>query len=99
MALLVFRRVNGQATEVNRRRPLLPMASPTGSAASTMPPSAGAQSLLLVDASAFSHSWRPVVKAAGYRFGVAPNAQEGLLALRFRVELDVVLDRTLECRT
>ena len=48
--------------------------------------------MLLVDDSAFFRNMlAPVLKAAGYRVRVAPNAQEGLLALRSGQNFDVVL--------
>jgi two-component system chemotaxis sensor kinase CheA len=51
-----------------------------------------AQSVLLVDDSAFFRNMlAPVLKAAGYRVRVAPNAQEGLSALRSGQSFDVVL--------
>ena len=50
------------------------------------------RSLLLVDDSAFFRNMlAPVLKAAGYRVRVAPNAQEGLTALRSGQNFDVVL--------
>jgi len=53
--------------------------------------SSTAQSLLLVDDSAFFRNMlAPVLKAAGYKVRVAVNAQEGLLALRSQ-NFDVVL--------
>jgi two-component system chemotaxis sensor kinase CheA len=57
-----------------------------------MRPSATSQSVLLVDDSAFFRNMlAPVLKAAGYRVRVAPNAQEGLTALRSGQNFDVVL--------
>jgi two-component system chemotaxis sensor kinase CheA len=57
-----------------------------------MKPSASAQSILLVDDSAFFRNMlAPVLKAAGYRVRVATNAEEGLLALRSGEEFDAVL--------
>jgi len=57
-----------------------------------MRPSASSQSVLLVDDSAFFRNMlAPVLKAAGYRVRVAPNAQEGLTALRSSQSFDVVL--------
>ncbi len=50
------------------------------------------QSVLLVDDSAFFRNMlAPVLKAAGYKVRVAPNAQEGLTALRSGQAFDVVL--------
>jgi two-component system chemotaxis sensor kinase CheA len=57
-----------------------------------MRPSASSQSVLLVDDSAFFRNMlAPVLKAAGYRVRVVPNAQEGLVALRSGQSFDVVL--------
>ena len=48
--------------------------------------------MLLVDDSAFFRNMlAPVLKAAGYKVRVAPNAQEGLTALRSGQSFDVVL--------
>ena len=48
--------------------------------------------MLLVDDSAFFRNMlAPVLKAAGYQVRVAPNAQEGLTALRSGQIFDVVL--------
>ncbi|MFX6865342.1 response regulator, partial [Acinetobacter baumannii] len=55
-------------------------------------PSATSQSVLLVDDSAFFRNMlAPVLKAAGYKVRTAPNAQEGLAALRSGQGFDVVL--------
>ncbi len=56
-----------------------------------MLPTHTAQSLLLVDDSAFFRNMlAPVLKGAGYRVRDAPNAQEGLVALRSGQAFDVV---------
>jgi two-component system, chemotaxis family, sensor kinase CheA len=84
--------IKGQATEVIDVGHLLPMAFADWFSRKEMRPSAGAQSVLLVDDSAFFRNMlAPVLKAAGYRVRVAPNAQEGLLALRSGQAFDVVL--------
>jgi len=57
-----------------------------------MRPSATSQSVLLVDDSAFFRNMlAPVLKAAGYRVRVAPNAQEGLVRCARAKAFDVVL--------
>jgi two-component system chemotaxis sensor kinase CheA len=57
-----------------------------------MRPSATAQSVLLVDDSAFFRNMlAPVLKAAGYRVRVANNAQEGLVVLRSGLRFDAIL--------
>jgi two-component system chemotaxis sensor kinase CheA len=57
-----------------------------------MRPSLSAQQVLLVDDSAFFRNMlAPVLKAAGYKVRVAPNAQEGLAALRSGQTFDAVL--------
>jgi len=84
--------IKGQATEVIDVGHFLPMAFADWFSRKEMRPSAGAQSVLLVDDSAFFRNMlAPVLKAAGYRVRVAPNAQEGLLALRSGQTFDVVL--------
>jgi len=84
--------IKGQATEVIDVGHFLPMAFADWFSRKEMRPSAGAQSVLLVDDSAFFRNMlAPVLKAAGYRVRVAPNAQEGLLALRSGQSFDVVL--------
>ena len=70
----------------------LPMAFADWFSRREMRPSASAQSVLLVDDSAFFRNMlAPVLKAAGYKVRVAPNAQEGLAALRSGQVFDVVL--------
>ena len=84
--------IKGQATEVIDVGHFLPMAFADWFSRKEMRPSAGAQSVLLVDNSAFFRNMlAPVLKAAGYRVRVAPNAQEGLTALRSGQAFDVVL--------
>src|SRR3984893_9043407 len=84
--------IKGQATEVIDVGHFLPMAFADWFSRKEMRPSAGAQSVLLVDDSAFFRNMlAPVLKAAGYRVRVAPNAQEGLVALRSGQVFDVVL--------
>jgi two-component system chemotaxis sensor kinase CheA len=84
--------IKGQATEVIDVGHFLPMAFADWFSRKEMRPSAGAQSVLLVDDSAFFRNMlAPVLKAAGYRVRVAPNAQEGLMALRSGQTFDVVL--------
>jgi two-component system chemotaxis sensor kinase CheA len=84
--------IKGQATEVIDVGHFLPMAFADWFSRKEMRPSASAQSVLLVDDSAFFRNMlAPVLKAAGYRVRVAPNAQEGLLALRSGQVFDVVL--------
>jgi two-component system, chemotaxis family, sensor kinase CheA len=84
--------IKGQATEVIDVGHFLPMAFADWFARKEMRPSASAQSVLLVDDSAFFRNMlAPVLKAAGYRVRVAPNAQEGLAALRSGQAFDVVL--------
>ncbi len=84
--------IKGQATEVIDVGHFLPMAFADWFNRKEMRPSASAQSVLLVDDSAFFRNMlAPVLKAAGYRVRVAPNAQEGLAALRSGQAFDVVL--------
>ena len=84
--------IKGQATEVIDVGHFLPMAFADWFSRKEMRPSASAQAVLLVDDSAFFRNMlAPVLKAAGYRVRVAPNAQEGLLALRSGQSFDVVL--------
>ena len=84
--------IKGLATEVIDVGHFLPMAFADWFSRKEMRPSAGAQSVLLVDDSAFFRNMlAPVLKAAGYRVRVAPNAQEGLTALRSGQVFDVVL--------
>jgi two-component system chemotaxis sensor kinase CheA len=84
--------IKGQATEVIDVGHFLPMAFPDWFTRKEMSPSASAQSVLLVDDSAFFRNMlAPVLKAAGYKVRVAPNAQEGLTVLRSGQSFDVVL--------
>src|ERR1700688_4791910 len=84
--------IKGQATEVIDVGHFLPMAFADWFSRKEMRPSQLAQSVLLVDDSAFFRNMlAPVLKAAGYRVRVAPNAQEGLMALRSGQSFDVVL--------
>jgi two-component system chemotaxis sensor kinase CheA len=83
--------IKGQATEVIDVGHFLPMAFADWFSRKEMRPAASAQSVLLVDDSAFFRNMlAPVLKAAGYRVRVATNAQEGLMALRSQ-SFDVVL--------
>jgi two-component system, chemotaxis family, sensor kinase CheA len=84
--------IKGQATEVIDVGHFLPMAFADWFSRKEMRPSASSQSVLLVDDSAFFRNMlAQVLKAAGYRVRVAPNAQEGLVALRSGQAFDVVL--------
>src|ERR1700716_1017404 len=84
--------IKGHATEVIDAGHFLPMAFADWFSRKEMRPSTSAQSVLLVDDSAFFRNMlAPVLKAAGYRVRVAPNAQEGLTALRSGQVFDVVL--------
>jgi two-component system chemotaxis sensor kinase CheA len=84
--------IKGQATEVIDVGHFLPMAFADWFTRKEMKESASAQSVLLVDDSAFFRNMlAPVLKAAGYKVRVAPNAQEGLVALRSGQSFDVVL--------
>jgi two-component system chemotaxis sensor kinase CheA len=84
--------IKGQATEVIDVGHFLPMAFADWFSRKEMRPAASSQSVLLVDDSAFFRNMlAPVLKAAGYRVRVAPNAQEGLSALRSGQAFDVVL--------
>jgi two-component system chemotaxis sensor kinase CheA len=84
--------IKGQATEVIDVGHFLPMAFADWFTRKEMRPSAASQSVLLVDDSAFFRNMlAPVLKAAGYRVRVAPNAQEGLAVLRSGQSFDVVL--------
>jgi two-component system chemotaxis sensor kinase CheA len=84
--------IKGQATEVIDVGHFLPMAFADWFSRKEMRPSSTAQSVLLVDDSAFFRNMlAPVLKAAGYKVRTAPNAQEGLAALRSGQTFDVVL--------
>ena len=84
--------VSALATEVIDVGHFLPMAFADWFSRKEMRPSSSAQSVLLVDDSAFFRNMlAPVLKAAGYKVRTAPNAQEGLAALRSGQSFDVVL--------
>jgi two-component system chemotaxis sensor kinase CheA len=84
--------IKGQATEVIDVGHFLPMAFADWFSRKEMRLSATAQTVLLVDDSAFFRNMlAPVLKAAGYRVTVAQNGQEGLAALRSGNSFDVVL--------
>ncbi len=84
--------IKGQATEVIDVGHFLPMAFADWFHRKEMRPSLSAQQVLLVDDSAFFRNMlAPVLKAAGYKVRVAPNAQEGLAALRSGQTFDAVL--------
>jgi two-component system chemotaxis sensor kinase CheA len=84
--------IKGLATEVIDVGHFLPMAFADWFTRKEMSPSATAHSVLLVDDSAFFRNMlAPVLKAAGYKVRVAPNAQEGLAALRSGQKFNVVL--------
>src|SRR6201987_4784897 len=81
----------GQPPGVTDAGHFLPMAFADWFSRKEMRPSASAQSVLLVDDSAFFRNMlAPGLKAAGYKVRTAPNAQEGLAALRAQ-SFDVVL--------
>jgi two-component system, chemotaxis family, sensor kinase CheA len=84
--------IKGQATEVIDVGHFLPMAFADWFSRKEMRASKNAQSILLVDDSAFFRNMlAPVLKAAGYRVRVATNAQEGLVALRSGQDFNAVL--------
>ena len=84
--------IKGQATEVIDIAHYLPMAFADWFTRSEMKPSQRAQSLLLVDDSAFFRNMlAPVLKAAGYRVEVATNARDGLMILRSRQDIQAVV--------
>src|SRR5690348_1538172 len=84
--------IKGLATEVIDVGHFLPMAFADWFSRKEMRPSSTAQSVLLVDDSAFFRNMlAPVLKAAGYKVRTAPNAQEALAALRSGQPFDVVL--------
>jgi two-component system chemotaxis sensor kinase CheA len=84
--------IKGQATEVIDVGHVLPMAFADWFSRKEMRASSTAQSVLLVDDSAFFRNMlAPVLKAAGYKVRVAVNAQEGLAELRSKQTFDVVL--------
>ena len=84
--------VKGQATEVIDVGHFLPMAFADWFNRKEMRPSSTAQTVLLVDDSAFFRNMlAPVLKAAGYRGTVAQSGQEGLGVLRSGNQFDVIL--------
>jgi two-component system, chemotaxis family, sensor kinase CheA len=84
--------VKGQATEVIDVGHFLPMAFADWFARKEMRPSSTAQTVLLVDDSAFFRNMlAPVLKAAGYRVSVAQSGQEGLNVLRTGQHFDAIL--------
>ncbi|MGO3933995.1 hybrid sensor histidine kinase/response regulator, partial [Rhodopseudomonas pseudopalustris] len=71
--------IKGAATEVIDVGHFLPMAFADWFKRKEMKAAQGAQSVLLVDDSAFFRNMLgPVLKAAGYKVRLASNAQEGL---------------------
>lgn len=84
--------IKGLATEVVDIGHFLPMAFADWFSRKDMRPSSNAQSILLVDDSAFFRNMlSPVLKAAGYRVRTATNAREGLVALRSGQEFDAIV--------
>ncbi|MBB5047373.1 two-component system chemotaxis sensor kinase CheA, partial [Rhodopseudomonas rhenobacensis] len=84
--------IKGAATEVIDVGHFLPMAFADWFKRKEMRPSSSAQSILLVDDSAFFRNMLgPVLKAAGYKVRLATNAQEGLGVLRSGQEFDAIL--------
>lgn len=84
--------IKGQATEVIDVGHFLPMAFADWFSRKEMRPSTQAQSVLLVDDSAFFRNMlAPVLKAAGYRVSLATNAREGLGVLRSGSHFDAIL--------
>jgi len=84
--------VKGQATEIIDVGHFLPKAFADWFSRKEMRASSTAQTVLLVDDSAFFRNMlSPVLKAAGYRVTVAQSGQEGLTALRAGHQFDVVL--------
>jgi two-component system chemotaxis sensor kinase CheA len=84
--------IKGQATEVIDVGHFLPMAFTDWFSRKEMRPSLSAQSVLLVDDSAFFRNMlAPVLKAAGYRVSVAANGNEGLSVLRSGQQFAAVL--------
>lgn len=84
--------IKEQATEVIDVGHFLPMAFADWFSRKEIRPSVTAQSILLVDDSAFFRNMlAPVLKAAGYRVSVAQSAHEGLGLLRSGRDFDVVL--------
>jgi two-component system, chemotaxis family, sensor kinase CheA len=84
--------IKGRATEVIDVGHFLPMAFADWFHRKEMRASLNAQSVLLVDDSAFFRNMlAPVLKAAGYRVRVAPSAHEALQVLRSGQSFDAVL--------
>ncbi|PYE99001.1 two-component system chemotaxis sensor kinase CheA [Rhodopseudomonas faecalis] len=84
--------IKGAATEVIDVGHFLPMAFADWFKRKEMKASLGAQSVLLVDDSAFFRNMLgPVLKAAGYKVRLASTAQEGLGLLRAGQEFDAIL--------
>ena len=84
--------IKGQATEVIDVGHFLPMAFADWFSRKEMRSSMQAQSVLLVDDSAFFRNMlAPVLKAAGYRVSIATNAREGLGVLRAGNQFDAIL--------
>jgi two-component system, chemotaxis family, sensor kinase CheA len=84
--------IKGQATEVIDVGHFLPMAFADWFSRKEMKVTSSAQTVLLVDDSAFFRNMlAPVLKAAGYQVALANNALEGLGVLRSGQRFDVVL--------
>jgi two-component system chemotaxis sensor kinase CheA len=84
--------IKGAATEVIDVGHFLPMAFADWFKRKEMKAALGAQSVLLVDDSAFFRNMLgPVLKAAGYKVRLASTAQEGLGLLRAGQEFDAIL--------
>jgi len=84
--------IKGLATELIDIGHFLPMAFPDWFSRKELNPSTSAQSVLLVDDSAFFRNMlAPVLKAAGYKVRVAPNAEEALSTLRSGQIFNVVV--------
>jgi len=84
--------IKNQATEVIDVGHFLPMAFADWFSRKEMKVSASAQTVLLIDDSAFFRNMlAPVLKAAGYRVFLATNAQDALGILRSGQRFDVVL--------
>ncbi len=84
--------IKGLATEVIDVGHFLPQAFADWFSRKEMRASSTAQSVLLVDDSAFFRNMlSPVLKAAGYKVRTATNAHEGLTVLRSGQEFDVIL--------
>src|SRR6202040_3282524 len=84
--------IKGQATEVIGGGHFLPKAFADWFSRKEMRPWIAAQSVRLVDDSAFFRNMlAPVLKAAGYKVRVAPSAQEALSTLRSGQTFNVVV--------